>query len=244
MFLQPKFSLTERRIIGAEALTRWKKQDGGYALPSEFIPVLEECGNIVELDYYIYMMALSVIKKWEIEGRNLLPISVNFSRAHLKDDDFAKKVIKISDYYGVARNLVGIEITETILHDDNKKLISDLATLQKAGFKISIDDFGTGYSSLDLLLEAPVDVVKIDKKFVKGIGHSRTKRDYLEGIAHLVGIAQKDIIFEGVETERQASVILELGYNKAQGFLFDRPVSVKEFEYKYLSFDNFRKLMA
>ncbi|MCR5784909.1 MAG: EAL domain-containing protein [Eubacterium sp.] len=235
MFLQPKFSLDSRRVIGAEALTRWRRKDGSYAMPNDFIPLLEAHGNIVDLDYYIYMLLLSVIKKWESEGRNLIPVSVNFSRAHLKDENFAKMVIKLSDYYRVSRDLIEIEITETVIHDDNDKLISDLSKLQKAGFKINIDDFGTGYSSLDLLLEAPVDVVKIDKKFLEDIGCSKTKRDYLNGIAHLVDIAHKDIIFEGVETENQAKVILELGYSKAQGFLFEKPISLREFEYKYLS---------
>lgn len=234
LFLQPKFSLTTRRIIGAEALVRWRNDDGSLRSPGEFIPVLEKVGYIVELDFYIYEQVLIYMRKWRQEGKTLVPVSVNFSRRHIQHDDFVKRVTSLAERYEVDPGMIEIEITENSISENNQKMLDDMDKLRKNGFKVDIDDFGTGYSSLNMLLNAPVDTVKIDKSFLKNIDNSEKERRYIDNLAHLINAAEKEIIFEGVETEHQAKILTECGYTMAQGYLFDRPIPADEFDRTYM----------
>lgn len=234
LFLQPKFSLTTRRIIGAEALVRWRREDGTLRMPAEFIPVLEKVGYIVEMDFYIYEKVLKCMQKWKEENKLLLPISVNFSRCHIRYGDFVKRICVLAEKYNVEPGLIEIEITESSLSENNRKMIEDLSKLQENGFKVDIDDFGTGYSSLEMLLRAPVDTVKVDRSFLENIDKSEKERRYVERLAHLISAAEKEIVFEGVETEHQAKILTECGYTMAQGYLFGRPISWDEFDRTYM----------
>lgn len=234
LFLQPKFSLMTRRIIGAEALVRWRNDDGSLRSPAEFIPVLEKVGYIVEMDFYIYEQLLIHMQKWRREGKLLVPVSVNFSRRHVQHEDFVKRVCALAEQYDIEPGLIEIEITESSISENNQKMLDDMAKLQKNGFKVDIDDFGTGYSSLSMLLNAPVDTVKIDKSFLKNIDNSEKERRYIDHLAHLINAAEKEIVFEGVETEHQARILAECGYTMAQGFLFGRPIPAEEFDRTYM----------
>lgn len=234
LFLQPKFSLETRRVIGAEALVRWRNPDGTYNMPMDFIPVLEKAGYIIDLDFYVFELVLKNLKKWKMEGKQVFPISVNFSRVHTQSEDFVRRIIRLTDYYDIERRLIEIEITESTLSDNNNRMQADMAMLQKAGFHVDIDDFGTGYSSLNMLLRAPVDTVKMDKSFLVDVAESEKQREYLNCIAKLVKVADKEIIFEGVETEQQAKVIADYGYTQVQGFLFGKPIPVEQFELTYM----------
>lgn len=234
LFLQPKFSLDTRRIIGAEALTRWKNPDGSYKLPYEFIDVLESVGYITEVDLYIYEQVLKCLERWKREGKKLIPISVNFSRRHNSHPDFVDKVIALADRYGVDKSLLEIEVTESCLTQDVKNLFTNMRRLRDEGFKIDIDDFGTGYSSLSVLIDAPVDIVKVDKVFIDNIETNLKSRDYVKQICNLIQSTSKEIIFEGVETEEQAQILLDSGHNMAQGWLFDKAIPVHEFDEKYM----------
>jgi EAL domain-containing protein (putative c-di-GMP-specific phosphodiesterase class I) len=235
LFLQPKFDLKTRKIIGAEALTRWRNPDGSYKMPFEFIDVLENVGYITHLDMYIYEQVLKCLAEWKRDGKTLIPISVNFSRKHNNDPDFVAKVARLAEFYGVDKNLIEIEITESCFTQDVKNLFTNMRKLRENGFKIDIDDFGTGYSSLSVLLEAPVDIVKVDKVFIDDIGNSERSREYIDRICSLIRTTRKEIIFEGVETEEQAQILAESGHSMAQGWLFDRAISVKEFNDKYMN---------
>lgn len=234
LFLQPKFDLKTREIIGAEALTRWRNPDGSYKLPFEFIDVLENVGYITHLDMYIYEQVLKCLARWKMEGKRLIPISVNFSRKHNNDPDFVMKVSKLAEFYCVDKNLIEIEITESCFTQDVKNLFTNMKKLRENGFKIDIDDFGTGYSSLSVLLEAPVDIVKVDKVFIDDISDSERSREYIDRICSLIQTTRKDIIFEGVETEEQAQILAKSGHSMAQGWLFDKAISVDEFNRKYM----------
>ena len=235
LFLQPKFDLKTRKIIGAEALTRWRNPDGSYKMPFEFIDVLENVGYITHLDMYIYEQVLKCLAEWKRDGKTLIPISVNFSRKHNNDPDFVAKVARLAEFYSVDKNLIEIEITESCFTQDVKNLFTNMRKLRENGFKIDIDDFGTGYSSLSVLLEAPVDIVKVDKVFIDDIGNSERSREYIDRICSLIRTTRKEIIFEGVETEEQAQILAESGHSMAQGWLFDRAISVKEFNDKYMN---------
>ena len=140
----------------------------------------------------------------------------------------------LAEQYDIEPGLIEIEITESSISENNQKMLDDMAKLQKNGFKVDIDDFGTGYSSLSMLLNAPVDTVKIDKSFLKNIDNSEKERRYIDHLAHLINAAEKEIVFEGVETEHQARILAECGYTMAQGFLFGRPIPAEEFDRTYM----------
>ena len=234
MFLQPKFAIDTRQIIGAEALARWRNPDGTYKMPYEFINILEKVGYIDELDFFIYEEVLRVQEYWKKCGKEVIPISVNFSQHHVHQADFVEKVIDLADNYDVERKNIEIEITESCFSGDISSLFSDMDKFRKFGFKVDIDDFGIGYSTLSVLMKAPVDIVKIDKSFIDNLETSKMDRDYLKKMCSLIDLLDKDIIFEGVESEEQAKIISDSGYNKAQGWLFDKAIPVSEFNRKYM----------
>lgn len=237
LYLQPKFSLTTRKVIGAEGLARCISSDGRVVLPAEFIPALEKTQQIIELDFYIYEQVLKVLKDWQEKGYTLLPISVNFSRAHIRNESFVSRIRMLTEQYGIDQKYIEIEITESILSSDDDKMVQDMAELQKAGFKVDIDDFGTGYSSLHMLLTAPVDIVKVDKSFLNDITQSEKNRKYVDCLGSLIQVTDKDIIVEGVETEHQAEILKDCGYTKAQGFLFGKAIPVQKFTDKYMKIE-------
>ncbi|MCC8169415.1 MAG: GGDEF domain-containing phosphodiesterase, partial [Oscillospiraceae bacterium] len=232
-YLQPKYSLTKNEIIGAEALVRWQKPDGTMLRPIDFVPLLERVGYIVDIDFCVYEQVLQCFAKWKKEGRKLLPISVNFSRKHTNNPDFVENICELAEKYDVDKRYIEIEITESTI-SDNSIILKYLDRLRKSGFKVDIDDFGTGYSSLDMLLEVPVDTVKIDKSFMDK-SDSEEGRTYIKQVADLVVALRKDVIFEGVETQNQADFLLDSGYSKIQGYFFGGPVSIEEFERKYMN---------
>ncbi|MBR6102150.1 MAG: EAL domain-containing protein [Ruminococcus sp.] len=234
LFLQPKFSLDTRKIIGAEALARWRNPDGSYKLPYEFISVLEKVGYIVDLDMYMYETLLKTMARWRREGYTLLPISINFSRNHAAHRNFVDRLTALAEFYGIEPNLIEVEITESAFMQDFNSLYNDMKKLREHGFKIDIDDFGMGYSSLSVLLYAPVDIVKVDKAFIDNIASSSQARDYVNQICSLINLTNKAIVFEGVETEAQAQILADSGHKMAQGWLFDKAISVTDFENKYM----------
>ena len=234
MFLQPKFHLSDRTIIGAEALARWRNDNGTYKLPYEFIPVLEKVGYIDELDFFIYGEVLRTMERWKKDGRRILPISVNFSQHHIAQEKFVEKLVETADKFDVDKSNIEIEITESSFSGDTQALFSVMGRLRGYGFKVSIDDFGIGYSTLSVLMNAPVDIVKIDKSFIDNIEKSKLDRDFVSNMCSLINTAHKDIIFEGVETDAQADILSESGYTKAQGWLFDKAIPVSDFDRKYM----------
>ena len=234
MFLQPKFSMDTMEVIGAEALARWRNVDGTYIMPGEFITVLEKVGYIDELDFYIYEQVLHTLVDWKNKGKALMPISVNFSRQHVRKADYVDKIIRMAREHGVDPEYIEIEITESCFGDDLDKLFKDMSKLQLAGFRIDIDDFGVSYSTLGVLLNAPVDVVKIDKSFIGDLTTNEKERAYVKNICQLISTMDKDLIFEGVETKEQAQILCEIGYTKAQGWLFDKALPLSVFNEKYM----------
>lgn len=234
MFLQPKFHLEKRVIIGAEALARWRNPNGTYKMPFEFIPVLEKVGYIDELDFFIYEEVLRTLEKWKRDDRVLLPISVNFSQHHITQPKFVENLIDTANRFDVDKSFVEIEITESCFSGDTQALFSVMERLRNEGFKVSIDDFGIGYSTLSVLMNAPVDIVKIDKSFIDNIERNKNDRDFVANMCSLIDTANKDIIFEGVETDAQAAILCQSGYTKAQGWLFDKAMPLSDFEGKYM----------
>lgn len=229
LYLQPKFSLSSGTLVGAEALARWIKQDGTLVMPDEFIPALEKSGKIVQLDFYMYELVLRQLRKWIDTGYSVVPVSVNLSRHHIKDEHLVEKLVSLLKVYDLESDLIEIEITESAFIEDQNALINLMKDIKKAGFGVSIDDFGTGYSSLSMLTELPADIVKLDKDFLKHSDFASTK-GMLNNVIRLIKDNRMDVVCEGVEIEEQAEFLAEAGCDVGQGFYFSKPVPVAQFE--------------
>lgn len=235
IYLQPKFLLNERIIYGAEALARWKRLDGRYHNPNEFIPVLEKFGYINDLDFYVFEQTVRCLDKWNRDGKERMILSSNFSGKHFGDmqGDFVQRVCEITDKYEVEHSQLEIEITESVAVREIEHLQETLIKLREKGFRIAIDDFGTGYSSLNVLFDVAADVVKIDKSFLN-MDMFEKRKELIMHIGEMVNLAGEEVIFEGVEQEEQIEFLKECGYKFGQGFIFDKPLNVLDFEQKYL----------
>lgn len=232
-FLQPKFSISQKSVIGAEALVRWRNPDGTYKFPDEFIPVLEDSGLIVDLDLCIYKQVLQLLSRWKKEGKKLIPISVNLSRVDFEVTDFSRIIIDMATKYGISPEYIEIEVTESCLSSNVKNMYNQLDEFRRAGFKVDMDDFGTGQSSLNMLMSAPVDVIKVDKSFLNH-SHTEQEKEYIKQICNLINIADKEGIFEGVETEEQLSLLSNCGCDAAQGYYYSKPITIQQFESKFI----------
>lgn len=232
LYLQPKFSLKSGNLIGAEALSRWVKEDGKIVYPSDFIPALEKSGKIVQLDFYMYEQVLKQQRRWMELGYPLVPISINLSRHHIKDEHLVEKLVHLLEKYEVESRMIEIEITESAFIDDQDALIEVMKKIKKQGFGVSIDDFGTGYSSLSMLTELPADIVKLDKEFLKHSESDITK-GMLNNVIRLIKDNRMEVICEGVEEEEQAEFLAKAGCHMGQGFYFSRPIPKDDFETLY-----------
>lgn len=226
MYLQPKYSISQNKIVGAEALVRWIHPERGMIYPNEFIPVIEENGFIKMVDYYIWEEASRFIRKCMDIGINDCPVSVNVSRHHLKETDFIRVLMEDIKKYRIEKSLLELEITETA----NDEQIGQVAmSLKLDGFTLLMDDFGSGYSSLNVLLETPFDVIKLDKKFMDNMMASDKGKLILE---HMVSMAQKlglGLLAEGVETKEQVDLLGKIGCDNVQGYYFARPMPQEDF---------------
>lgn len=235
VYLQPKFNLEERKIYGAEALARWRTKTGEMIMPGRFVPPLENIGYVVDLDFYIYEQLLRAMKRWKKAGKELFTISTNFSRRNFESGgkNFAGRLKRMADHYGIDPKYIEVEVTESVVVENVDELKMVLSELERFGFRIAIDDFGTGYSSLGVLLEIPADVVKIDKSFTDRI-NLKEQRNFVSQMGNFIHSAKEEVIFEGIETEEQLQFLRGCGFLYGQGYLFDRPIPLEEFERKYM----------
>lgn len=226
MYLQPKFSITKNQIVGAEALVRWIHPERGMIYPNEFIPAIEENGFIKEVDYFIWSEAAAFIRQCAEMGITDCPVSVNVSRVHLQDDNCMDVLKKIIEENGIKKELLELEITETV----NDQQISKKAyELKEKGFKLLMDDFGSGYSSLNILLETPFDVIKLDKKFIENMMVSDKGKLILEQVVTMADRLGLGLLAEGVETEEQVDVLRRIGCDLVQGYYYAKPMPVEDF---------------
>lgn len=232
VYYQPKVDLSDNRICGSEALVRWNK-DGKLLSPASFIPALEKDGSICELDFYVFENVCKDIRNWIDTGVDPVAVSVNFSKNHLRRDDFSERVLAILDRYHVKPEYIEVELTETACYEDYNRLKGFLEEMKKHKIKVSIDDFGTGYSSLSLLKDLKVDVIKLDQSFIKSLdegGDNSSSEVVIKNIIHMVDELSMKIIAEGVETNEEAEFLKGVSCNMAQGYLYDKPMSQVDFE--------------
>ncbi len=232
VYYQPKVELKKYNLKGAEALCRWN-HNGQVVLPYRFIPVLENNGDIVKLDFYMIEHVCRDIRRWIDEGRSVVCVSINLSRCHLGDPDLLNHISDIVDKYEVPHSLIEIELTETTTDVDYMELKTLVTGLRERGFSTSVDDFGVGYSSMNLLHELPWNIIKIDRCFIPigdGSAEDERRKVMLKSIIEMVNSLGLKSIAEGVETIDQIILLKENGCYFAQGYYFDKPLPVKEFE--------------
>lgn len=229
-FLQPKYGTKSRHIEGAEALIRWQSKEYGFVYPSDFIPISEKNGFVIELDFFILEEVCRLMRKWLDSGLTPVVISVNQSRLHLDEPDYIGKLREIVDKYEIPYKYIELELTESVFTDNADLMIKTMQKLHDVGFKLSIDDFGSGYSSLNMLKDMPADVVKIDREFFNTTANTQKGRAVISSVVDLANNLNMKVISEGVETEEQVEFLADIGCHMVQGFFFAKPMTVKDFE--------------
>jgi predicted signal transduction protein with EAL and GGDEF domain/FixJ family two-component response regulator len=231
---QPKHSLLDGGITGAEALLRWQHAERGFIAPSQFIPLAEEIGLIVPLGGWVIDEACRQLQQWQQRGLTTLRLAINISAEQVARSDVANTTLRAIWKHGIRPQSLELEITETLLMQDVKAAKAMLNALKDAGASLAIDDFGTGYSSLSYLRQFPIDTLKIDRSFVQNIHSAPDDAVLCEAIVAMGKKLGLTVVAEGVELEEQRTFLAAAGCDQAQGFLFSRPLPADEFE-RYLN---------
>lgn len=229
VYFQPKVSISDMRIAGAEALVRWNC-NGQILPPVKFIPFCERTGLVIDIDFYVLEETCKKMRQWMEEGLELVRVSVNFSKYHFNESGVAERIFDVIQKYGVPAEYLEVEFTETAYLDKEELLESTVDKLRSYGIRSSIDDFGSGYSSLNLLQNMDFEVVKLDKSLLgKGVENHKAKK-VISSIIHMAKELEMEVLAEGVETDEELKLLRELKCDIVQGFLFDKPLPVEEFE--------------
>ena len=232
-FFQPKIDIDTGRLVGAEALARWRKPDGSLVPPGDFIPISETTGLVMEIDKAILAYVLRFIRKHLDNGVDSAPISSNFSRMHLLDVKFPQNIISMLEEHGIPPRYLEVELTESTFYSTHKSIAELVMTLRNGGVRVSMDDFGSGYSSLNMLKDIPINVLKIDQVFLQQTNNV-ARRDII--FAAVVKMAQEldiDVVVEGVETAEDVELMRRFSCHVAQGYYYSRPLSPEDFAIVY-----------
>lgn len=231
LVFQPKFSSGKVvRLLGAEALLRWKDPELGEVSPAEFIPVAEACGLIGEVTLRVQELLFSQLSSWVNLGLRPPPVSFNCSARTIRESGAAAAIIESLQQAGVPSALVVVEITESALLENSAAVLGNLSELHDSGVEVSVDDFGTGYSSLSYLKRLPISELKVDKSFVDGLGQDADDEAITRAVLGLASAMQLRVVAEGVETEKQKQWLEAQGCDAMQGYLFSRPLEAIDFE--------------
>lgn len=230
IYLQPKYRLQDRKLAGAEALVRWNHPEWGFLPPSEFIPLFEKNGFISKLDQYVWEKTCAVLQNWDDRGFPAIPVSVNVSRADIYMANLTDILAGLMKKYGLSPLRLHLEITESAYTENPMQIIDTAGRLRRLGFPVEMDDFGSGYSSLNMLNDLPIDVLKLDMKFMQSETAKKEGRGILHFIMDLARCMRLSVVAEGVETEKQLEHLKEIACDYAQGYYFAKPMPVREFE--------------
>lgn len=234
VYYQPKYDSRTRKLAGAEALVRWRREDGQMVSPGLFVPLAEESGFICKLDEYVFREVCLAQKRWMDKGLGIVPVSVNLSRRHLDNPEFIDEYKAILDESGVPIEYIQLEITESAMFEKKDEFVQIMEKLHDLGFMILMDDFGTGYSSLMMLKSIPIDVMKLDKSFVDDYDDERGER-IIRCVMRMAQDLRIAITAEGVETEAQYKFLTSVGCDTIQGYYFARPMPEAEYELRMQS---------
>lgn len=222
---QPQISLEDNCVTGFEALLRWEPEDIGPVSPDTFVPIAVECRCMVQIDDWVLREACREATRWQRENEHPVRVSVNISLLHLKQANFAERVLSVLEEAGLAPSLLELEITESFFSVDTEAGVTEFRRLRSHGVRIAIDDFGTGYSSLSRLQHYPIDCLKIDRSFVVRLEKGGRTRAIVASIIALGRNLGMNVIAEGVENEAQLESLRALGANAVQGFLISPPLT-------------------
>lgn len=235
VYLQPRFSLKDFSVVGAEALVRWVHADGTILYPDSFIPLYEKNGRIIDLDLYMFEKVAAFQASLIRRNREPVPISVNVSVRHISNFDTVKRYDQILAKYQVDPSLVEIELTETgtVSDAEYNQLKSIFVQFRERKFRTAMDDFGSGYSMLNMLIDIPVDTVKLDRAFVHYCGSTKRGVSFLKQLVRMVKGLGYHLVCEGLETAEQVNILRDMGCEEGQGYWFAKPMPAEEFEKSY-----------
>lgn len=231
IYLQPKVDLVTGLVTGMEALARWKSAEYGSVSPGEFIPLAEKAGIICQIDWVAFELVCKTLSRWQREGKELIPVSFNLSKAQLTQPDFLDKYRSMIHEYGVSCGYLDFEFTESLLYENSGALQAAVQEIHDMGARCSMDDFGFGYSSLGLLGQFEADTLKLDRSFFMEDAKPESRNSRI--VYSVIQIAKSlgmDTVAEGVEDEKQVEMLREFGCGSVQGFYYSKPLPIEEFE--------------
>lgn len=226
--VQPKYDSVSEQIVGGEALVRWQHPQKGTISPGIFIPVFERDGFIAQLDYYVWEETCRLQAQMKQTGIQTVPISINVSRIHFYNSELRNILRELIQKYGLESSDIELEITESICGEDAGNIFETIRELQSDGFRIAMDDFGSGYSSLNMLKEMPLDIIKMDLKFLDGEGHK--SQVILKALIEMAQTMELSVVVEGVEHLSQVEFLRQFEKCCLQGYYYSRPVTTDIFE--------------
>jgi len=224
VWYQPRFQLSDGKLVGAEALVRWRSPDLALISPAEFIPLAEDTGLIVPIGEWVLQAACADCHAWQQPGRDPLPVSVNLSARQFAQEDLLDKIGQLLKQTRLEPGLLELELTETLIMPNAEETVRTLRKLKEMNTKISIDDFGTGYSSLSYLQQFPIDILKIDQSFLLEVRETHRESALVSAIISMAHNLNLQVVAEGVETQVQFEFLQKHHCDQVQGYLFGKPV--------------------
>lgn len=234
VYLQPKYSLKDKCMVGAETLVCWVHPEWGFMSPGEFIPLFEQNGFIPNLDRYVWERVCAQMKSWRDKGYRLPVISVNVSRSDIYQPNLVNILLKIVNKYEIQPENLHLEITESAYVENPENIIEIVEEFRKLGFIIEMDDFGSGYSSLSMLSSMHLDVLKLDMKFIQNEISKPEQQSILNDVISMAHRIRLSVVAEGIETREQMEKLQYMGCDYAQGYFFAKPMPIDEFEKLWL----------
>jgi EAL domain-containing protein (putative c-di-GMP-specific phosphodiesterase class I) len=225
---QPQIDLISGRLVGAEALVRWQHPVRGLVYPGEFIPVAEQCGLITPIGQWVTGAAFLQARRWQQTLSETFRVSINLSAVQFRQKNLVQRIAEMTDATDVDPTTIEFEITESMLMENPDQAIRAMRGLADMGFSLAIDDFGTGFSSLAYLKKFPVDCLKIDKSFVSDMMDDPDYATITSSIIKLAHSLNLRVVAEGVETQQQASFLLEEQCDLVQGYFYGKPVAAED----------------
>lgn len=229
IYIQPIIDIHNNCVDSGEVLIRWNHPEKGLISPGDFIPLFEKNGFIKELDYFVWEQACKFLSDREKRNLRKIPVSVNISRVNVQNPNLCNLIIELTKKYNIEPNMLKLEITESAYIDNPQELLEKSAYLQSQGFILSMDDFGSGYSSLNLLKDFPVDILKIDMRFLGSDTITSRSGSILTSVVNMTKRLNIQTVAEGVETKSHVEFLDSIGCDRLQGYYFSRPVTVEDF---------------
>ena len=233
-YYQAKVDVSTDKIVGAEALVRFldPTASGAVRSPGFFVPYYEQTGKVTEIDFFVLRCVCRMLRRRLDQGQAVVTVSCNFSRMHFVKHDFARRFEAVLEEYHVPKELIEVEITETLVMEEMEEKMAEqtLDELHAKGVRLSIDDFGSGYSSLGVIEKIPASVIKLDRSFLLNQEDRVRQVMIMKSIVDLADNLGAQIVCEGVETEEDVELMREIGARVAQGYRYARPVPEEEFE--------------